>query len=71
MAKHSNTALAGTVASIHAETNLANPDAASIAALAYQLWLAKGCPTGSGQDDWLLAEHILKSRGDIESQTSQ
>jgi hypothetical protein len=49
----------------------ANPDEASIAALAYQLWLARGCPIGSDQDDWFLAESILKSRGEEELHGSE
>ena len=38
-----------------------NPEHDSIAALAHQLWLARGCPHGSDQDDWYLAESMLKS----------
>ncbi len=34
----------------------------SVAELAYQLWKARGCPHGSDQEDWFLAEGILKSR---------
>jgi len=49
----------------------ANPDEAGIAALAYQLWLARGCPIGSDQDDWFLAESILKSRGEEEPPVSE
>jgi hypothetical protein len=49
----------------------ANPDEASIAVLAYQLWLARGCPIGSDQDDWYLAESILKSRGEEEPPVSE
>jgi len=49
----------------------ADPDEATIAALAYQLWLAKGCPIGSDQDDWFLAEGILKSRGVEEPPVSE
>ncbi len=32
----------------------------SIAALAYQLWLGRGCPIGSPEVDWLRAEEELK-----------
>ena len=39
-----------------------HPDESSIAALAYQLWMARGCPLGSDQDDWFLAEGMLKSQ---------
>ena len=37
-----------------------NPEESSIAALAYGLWLARGCPRGSDQEDWFRAERILK-----------
>ena len=33
-----------------------------IAVLAYQHWQARGCPHGSGQEDWLAAEEELKSQ---------
>jgi hypothetical protein len=32
-----------------------------IAEIAYQLWLDKGCPIGSDQEDWFRAEELLKS----------
>ena len=35
---------------------------ADIAALAYQLWQARGCPDGSPQEDWLHAAEELRSR---------
>lgn len=35
---------------------------ATIRELAYQLWKARGCPTGSAEQDWLDAEREL-SRG--------
>jgi hypothetical protein len=47
------------------------PDHSSIAALAYQLWLAKGCPIGSDQDDWFLAESMLKSGGGEEAPAAE
>ncbi|HUB81677.1 MAG TPA: DUF2934 domain-containing protein [Bryobacteraceae bacterium] len=39
-----------------------DPDHDSIAALAHQLWMARGCPVGSDLDDWYLAESMLKSQ---------
>ena len=33
-----------------------------IASLAYQRWLERGCPQGSPEEDWLAAEHELRSR---------
>ena len=32
------------------------------ARVAYQLWLARGCPNGSDQEDWFRAEEILKTK---------
>ena len=37
------------------------PDSSSIAALAYQLWQARGCPEGSPEVDWLQAVRQLSS----------
>jgi hypothetical protein len=31
----------------------------AIAALAYQYWQKRGCPTGSDQEDWFRAENEL------------
>jgi hypothetical protein len=33
-----------------------------IAALAYELWQARGCPHGSPEADWLQAEDQLRGR---------
>ena len=33
-----------------------------IAALAYQLWKDRGCPIGSPDEDWLLAEAELTNQ---------
>jgi len=33
-----------------------------IAALAYELWQARGCPDGSPEDDWSRAARELRSR---------
>lgn len=33
-----------------------------IAALAHELWQARGCPEGSSQEDWFLAAKQLRSR---------
>ena len=35
---------------------------AEIAALAYELWQARGCPHGSPQEDWFHAAEELRSR---------
>lgn len=36
------------------------PTESEIAAAAYQIWLDKGCPVGSDQEDWFRAEAALK-----------
>lgn len=33
-----------------------------IAALAYELWQARGCPEGSAEEDWFRAAETLRSR---------
>lgn len=33
-----------------------------IAALAHALWLERGCPEGSPEEDWLTAEQQIKQR---------
>ena len=35
---------------------------AAIAARAHELWLARGCPTGSPEVDWFQAEQELRTR---------
>ena len=37
------------------------PTDSQIATVAYQLWLEKGCPVGSDQEDWFRAEAMLKN----------
>jgi hypothetical protein len=44
------------------ELAAATPDHQSVAALAYQLWHARGCPVGSPELDWFCAEEILRRR---------
>ena len=37
-----------------------SPTESEIAAVAYRLWLDKGCPDGSDREDWFRAEAMLK-----------
>lgn len=37
-------------------------DEQDIAALAYELWQARGCPIGSPDEDWFRAEEELQAR---------
>ena len=38
-----------------------NIDSTAVAALAYQLWQARGCPQGSPEVDWLEAEQQIRA----------
>jgi hypothetical protein len=38
-----------------------SPTESEIATVACQLWLGNGCPVGSGQEDWIRAEAMLKN----------
>jgi hypothetical protein len=40
---------------------IVNPTEKEIATVAYQLWLDKGCPIGSDQEDWFRAEAMVKN----------
>jgi hypothetical protein len=42
--------------------SLAAPNREEIAQLAYQLWVARGCPDGSADQDWLEAERQLTDK---------
>ena len=37
------------------------PDPSTVAARAYQLWIQRGCPDGSPDEDWFRAEQELTS----------
>jgi hypothetical protein len=41
----------------------AHPGHEHIALLAYALWQERGCPEGSSEEDWFLAERELAGRG--------
>jgi hypothetical protein len=38
-----------------------------IAALAYSLWQARGCPEGTPDEDWFNAEEALKAKAEAEA----
>ncbi len=44
---------------------VAELDHGQIQALAYNLWLERGCPYGSPEDDWYRAEEELRGRTEI------
>ena len=40
------------------------PTQEEIAALAYSLWQARGCPEGMPDEDWFNAEKVLKAKAE-------
>lgn len=46
-----------------ASSATARPTLSEIAAVAYQLWLERGCPMGSDLEDWFRAEAMLENAG--------
>ena len=50
----------GTVSESVKTAATVSPTESEIATIAYQLWLVKGCPAGSEQEDWFQAEAMLK-----------
>jgi hypothetical protein len=64
MANKEEAAVSSTAAEPESASAVAEPDPTSIATMAYHLWLARGCPHGSDQEDWFLAESLLKNRGE-------
>lgn len=44
---------------VDSEKAILRPPDSEVAALAYQLWEDRGCPIGSPEEDWLLAETEL------------
>jgi hypothetical protein len=52
---------AGTREQIVRSGDRTQPTSAAIAALAYELWRARGCPEGSPETDWFQAEQNRKA----------
>ena len=48
--------------------NKSSPTHGEIAALAYSLWEARGCPEGSPEEDWLNAEGALNEKQSASTQ---
>jgi DUF2934 family protein len=51
----------GTVSESVKTAATVSPTENEIGAIAYQLWLDRGCPIGSDQEDWFRAEVMLKN----------
>jgi hypothetical protein len=58
MVKHEKKEIAGNVVEWRAES----VDASLIRIRAYQIWQARGCPGGSNEEDWFIAEQELRHR---------
>ena len=41
------------------------PDHDKVGKLAHELWLKRGCPVGSPQEDWFQAERALGGRKEL------
>jgi hypothetical protein len=46
---------------IKKDTATSEPGEQATAILAYQLWLDRGCPVGSPEEDWFRAEQTLRA----------
>ena len=49
---------------VQANSTGTGPAHEEIAALAYSLWQARGCPEGTPEEDWLSAERTLKHKSE-------
>lgn len=47
---------------IGSNIDISRPADSEIATLAYQLWQDRGCPIGSPDEDWFLAEAVFMNR---------
>jgi Protein of unknown function (DUF2934) len=51
-----------------ADTTPSGPTHDEIAVLAYSLWQARGCPEGTPEEDWFVAERSLKEKAQLATQ---
>lgn len=68
------TAQTKTSSTVRFETRptMPEPDLSSVAALAYRLWQARGCPEGSPEIDWFQAEaQLCNQSAKIESPSTK
>ena len=47
-----------------------NPNHDRVGKLAHELWLKRGCPVGSPQEDWFQAERALSGRKESSDSTT-
>lgn len=52
------------------EVATVSPNYDNVAALAYELWLGRGCPIGSPEVDWSHAEEELKNSTESEERAA-
>ena len=67
MAKSKMAVVAGPESPQNAAQNVISEPSiqAEICALAYELWMQRGCPLGSPEVDWFRAEEEVKSRKEL------
>jgi hypothetical protein len=52
----------------HSTDQEKTPDPRRTAIIAYEFWRARGCPEGSPEQDWFLAEEQLRHQEDFRHQ---
>lgn len=52
----------GVAANATMEESIAGDQRQKIERLAYRLWMERGCPIGSDQEDWFRAENMLNAQ---------
>jgi hypothetical protein len=55
---------------IVSEIIISKPTNDEIATLAYRIWIDRGCPIGSADDDWFEAEAELKNHPNVSVATA-
>jgi hypothetical protein len=64
MAKYARPVVIDETTSADSQPTATKTEETRIAALAYELWLQRGCPIGSDQDDWFQAKTILRHQSE-------
>jgi hypothetical protein len=55
---------------IVSDVKISKPTNDEIATLAYRIWIERGCPIGSADDDWFQAEAELKKHPKVSAATA-
>jgi hypothetical protein len=51
--------------------NAVTPWSSQIAEMAYRLWIERGCPSGSPEEDWFRAEKELSAQVEVSKALSK